>query len=54
MRPVGRIYFINGLGLGALVAFLLVVYVANIFGPPPPNINAVVRDLVRAAVPERV
>lgn len=29
------------IGLGALVAFLLVVYVANIFGPPPPSPKAV-------------
>lgn len=27
--------------LWSLVAFLLVVYVANLFGPPPPNVTAV-------------
>lgn len=29
------------IGLWALVAFLLVVYAANTFGPPPPSIDAV-------------
>ena len=28
-------------GLGALVAFLVIVYLVNIFGPPPPSITAV-------------
>jgi hypothetical protein len=27
--------------LAGLVAFLLVVYLANVFGPPPPSVNAV-------------
>jgi len=29
------------IGLWALVAFLLMIYVANVFGPPPPSANAV-------------
>jgi hypothetical protein len=29
------------IGLWALVAFLLIIYVANVFGPPPPSANAV-------------
>ncbi len=32
---------IGSIGLWALVAFLLVVYAANTFGPPPPSIDAV-------------
>ena len=28
-------------GFWCLVAFLLIVYFANLFGPPPPNVNAV-------------
>ena len=27
-------------GFGVLAAFLVVVYLANVFGPPPPSINA--------------
>lgn len=27
-------------GLSGLVAFLLVVYLANVFGEPPPNVRA--------------
>ena len=29
------------LGLWGLVAFLLIVYLANLFGPPPPNVSAI-------------
>jgi membrane-bound metal-dependent hydrolase YbcI (DUF457 family) len=32
---------IGSIGLGGLVAFLIVVYVASTFGPPPPNAAAV-------------
>ena len=32
---------IGSIGLWALVAFLLIVYSANILGPPPPSVNAV-------------
>ena len=32
----------GSIGLWALIAFLLVIYMANIFGPPPPNSLAVV------------
>lgn len=32
---------IGSFGLWALVAFLLIVYVANTLGPPPPSIGAV-------------
>jgi hypothetical protein len=28
--------------LAALVAFLFVVYLGNLFGPPPPSVNAIV------------
>jgi membrane-bound metal-dependent hydrolase YbcI (DUF457 family) len=28
-------------GFGALVAFFLVVYIASVFGPPPPSVQAV-------------
>jgi hypothetical protein len=29
------------IGLAALVAFLLIVYAANLFGPPPPSVQAI-------------
>lgn len=32
---------IGSVGLGALVAFLVVVYLASVFGPPPPSSDAV-------------
>lgn len=32
---------IGSYGLGLLVGFLLLVYFANIFGPPPPNVPAI-------------
>lgn len=32
---------IGRIGLGALVAFLVVVYLASVFGPPPPSAAAV-------------
>jgi hypothetical protein len=32
---------IGSIGLWALVIFLLVVYLGNVFGPPPPNAAAV-------------
>jgi membrane-bound metal-dependent hydrolase YbcI (DUF457 family) len=28
-------------GLGSMIAFLLIAYVANVLGPPPPSVNAV-------------
>jgi hypothetical protein len=28
-------------GLGSMVAFLVIAYVANVLGPPPPSVNAV-------------
>jgi hypothetical protein len=31
----------GSLGLGALAAFLLVVYAANVLGPPPPNAESI-------------
>jgi hypothetical protein len=32
---------IGSLAFGSLVGFLLVVYLANVFGPPPPSVTAV-------------
>jgi hypothetical protein len=32
---------IGSIGLWSLVAFLAVVYGGNIFGPPPPSVNAI-------------
>lgn len=32
---------VGGLAFWALVAFLLIVYLANLFGPPPPSVAAV-------------
>jgi hypothetical protein len=38
-------------GFGVLAGFLVVVYVANIFGPPPPSVTAIwIGALVGAAV----
>jgi len=37
-RPVNRA---GSWGLGSLVVFLVVVYLANIFGPPPPSVAAI-------------
>ena len=36
-RPTSRV---GSFGLWGLVAFLLVVYMANVFGEPPPNVRA--------------
>ena len=32
---------VGSIGLWSLVAFLVVVYGSNIFGPPPPSVNAI-------------
>jgi hypothetical protein len=32
---------IGSIAFGSLVGFLLVVYLANVFGPPPPSVSAV-------------
>ena len=32
---------VGSIGLWSLVAFLVVVYGGNIFGPPPPSVNAI-------------
>lgn len=37
-RPRDRV---GRIGLAALLAFLIVVYVASVFGPPPPNERAI-------------
>jgi hypothetical protein len=42
---------IGSWGFGVLAAFLVVVYLANVFGPPPPSVSAVwIGALVGAAV----
>src|SRR5262249_32832827 len=38
-RPVSK-------GFWGLVAFLLVVYVGNVFGPPPPSVSAIIGSMV--------
>ena len=42
---------IGSWGFGVLAAFLVVVYLANVFGPPPPSVNAIwIGALLGAAV----
>jgi hypothetical protein len=42
---------IGSWGFGVLAAFLVVVYLANVFGPPPPSVSAIwIGALVGAAV----
>lgn len=31
----------GSIALGALIAFLFLIYIANLFGPPPPSVDAV-------------
>jgi hypothetical protein len=37
-------------GLSALVGFLLVIYLANSIGPPPPSVTAIVVAGIAGAV----